>query len=272
MNMKKILLNVLTHGDESFGKRVADEIARRYPQLIGKGLDIQIANEQAYKKGQRYIDDDLNRVFPGDSNGSYEERRAYELAPIISAYDLAIDVHATESGSGDMVIVTKLDKETKKVVDHLRPKYVLYMSMRPDRSLISAAKVGIAFEMGSNEDQQTYSKTIAGIESLLSYFKLIPFKPSLAFKTRYFEVFESVPKTAGAKLTSAVKNFKRIRKDEVFALAVDGKEIMAKKDFYPVIFGSTNYEAIFGFAARLLTFKHRFARNTVGSIKARRVG
>lgn len=254
INMKKILLNILTHGDESIGKRIADEIAHRYPSLIGKNLDIQVANEQAHMKGKRYIDDDLNRVFPGNPIGSYEERRAFELVPIISLYELTIDVHATESGSGDMVIVTKLDKQTKNLLDYLQPKYVLYMNMPPDKALISVAKIGIAFEMGSNGDEKTYIKTLAGIESLLSYLKLIPVKPSLGFKTQYFEVFEPVPKSAGARLTKGIENFKCIHEGDVFAQTVDGTSVAAKEDFYPVIFGSMNYETIFGFAARPLTF------------------
>ena len=43
--MKKVLLNILTHGDELIGKKVADEIIRLYPDLIGNDLDIQIANQ-----------------------------------------------------------------------------------------------------------------------------------------------------------------------------------------------------------------------------------
>jgi len=60
--MTKILLNILTHGDELVGLKIADKIKQRHPTIIGSGLDIQIANERAYREGKRYIDKDLNRV------------------------------------------------------------------------------------------------------------------------------------------------------------------------------------------------------------------
>ncbi len=251
--MKKILLNILTHGDETVGTQVAGIITERYQSLLGNGLDIEVANERAYQEGKRHISDDLNRVFPGKQDGSYEERRAYILAPMIGSYELVIDVHATESGAEDIVIVTKLDADTKKVLRHLAPRYVLFMNMKPDTSLISVARVGIAFEMGNNADERTSQKTIKGIESLLSYADLIPHKESLGFTPEYFEVTSSVPKPPGARLKSHVLNFQLIKRGEIFAEKSDGAPIVADRDFYPVIFGSTNYETIFGFAAQLLT-------------------
>lgn len=251
--MKKILLNILTHGDELIGTKVSDAICVLYPSIVGNGLDIQIANEQAFRLKKRFVEKDLNRVFPGNPNGSYEERRAYELTSILDKYELVIDVHSTESGSEDMVIVTKFDGPTKKVLYMLSPKYVLYMNMQPDCSLISSARVGIAFEMGSDKNELTITKTIKGIECLLSHVGLIGPKESFGHSTKYFEVFDQVYKPAGAVLESNIKNFNIIHNGQVFARLANGDTISAEFDFYPVIFGNTNYETIFGFAARLLT-------------------
>ncbi|MDO8571241.1 MAG: succinylglutamate desuccinylase/aspartoacylase family protein [bacterium] len=250
MSEKKILLTIMTHGDEHIGKKVAGEVIRRHPNIIGKGLDVNIANEKAYREKKRYIDLDLNRVFPGNTTGSYEEQRALELSSIISSYDLVIDIHSTESGSGDMIIVTKLDSATKEIIDILNPKYVLLMNIKPDKSLISSARIGLAFEMGSDDDKETLAKTLVGIERILSYFKLIPNRESYGFKTEYFEVFKQMSKPAGARLEHHIKNFSLIKKGEIFARNIDNSPIIAEFDFYPVIFGSTNYETIFGFAAR----------------------
>jgi len=250
--MKKILLNILTHGDELVGLRVADEIKRRHPKIIGDILDIQIANEKAYSEGKRQIDADLNRIFPGKLDGNYEEKRACELKPIIEKYNLVIDVHSTESGSEDVVIVTKLDKPTKEFLKVLSPKYVLFMNVGLDKSLISCAKVGIAFEMGKDKDQKTFEKTVQGIEILLAHFKIISLNNSFGFETQYFEVFSQISKPAGARLEPQVKNFNLVKKDEIFARKIDGEPIIAEFDFYPVIFGNSNYETIFGFASKKL--------------------
>ncbi len=252
--MVKILLNILTHGDELAGVKVADIIRARYPEIIGHGLDIQIANERAFRSKKRYIDKDLNRVFPGNPAGCYEEIRANELKPIISSYDLVIDIHSTESGSSDIVIVTKFDLNTKEILRALSSKYVLFMNIQPDRSLISCARVGLAFEMGSDKDESTVTNTIKGIELLLSQNDLIGHKESFGFETKYFDVFGQVGKPFGSRLESDIKNFVPIPKGQMFARTADGSPIFAEFDFYPVIFGSDNYETIFGFAARPLTF------------------
>ncbi len=246
----KILLNILTHGDELVGVRVKDEILKKYPKLIGDSVDVQIANERAYQEGKRYIDQDLNRVFPGKADGTYEEKRAFELVRVVSAYDVVIDIHSTKSGLEDTVIVTKLDPATKELLQKLSPRNVLFMNMKPDRALISCARIGIAFEMGKDTHSKTVIKTTEGVEFIFSYYGLIsPVKP-FGFQTEYYEVFESVAKPAGAHLEPHVQNFKQIKTGEIFARTSDKIEIRAVYDFYPVIFGSTNYESIFGFAAR----------------------
>jgi succinylglutamate desuccinylase len=247
--MVKILLNILTHGDELAGVTVADTIRALYPEIIGHGLDIQIANEYAFRSNKRYVDKDLNRVFPGNPVGCYEEIRANELKLILASYDLVIDIHSTESGSNDIVIVTKFDSKTKETLSALSPKYVLFMNIPPDCSLISCARVGLAFEMGSDKDESTVTKTIEGVEFLLSQSGLIGPKDSYGYATKYFEVFGQVDKPQGSHLESEIKNFVPILKGQMFARTTDGNPIVAEFDFYPVIFGSNNYETIFGFAA-----------------------
>ncbi len=249
--MTKILLNILTHGDELAGLKVADTIRVLYPEIIGHGLDIQIANERAFRSSKRYIDKDLNRVFPGNPTGCYEEIIANELRSIISSYDLVVDVHSTESGSSDIVIVTKFDSNTKETLRALSPKYVLFMNILPDRSLISCARLGIAFEMGSDKAESTVTNTVKGIEFLLFQSKLIGRKEPFGLETKYFEVFGQISKSPGSLLEAEIKNFAPISKGQMFARTADGSPIFAEFDFYPVIFGNNNYETIFGFAACL---------------------
>jgi succinylglutamate desuccinylase len=248
----KVLLNTFTHGNERIGEKVSAEIRATYSSLIGKGLDIQIANEEAYRQNKRFIEVDLNRAFPGNTEGSYEERRAYQIASHINEYAIVIDVHSTESGSGDMVIVTKMDAPTRALLAYLSPKYVLFMNFSSSANLISYANIGIALEMGADSDRATFQKTMQGIERILSYAKLIDETPPLSDQSQYFEVFTQIEKPKGARLLAHVSNFILIKKGEVFARTIDGAGIIAQFDFYPVIFGSDNYETIFGFGARQL--------------------
>jgi succinylglutamate desuccinylase len=147
----KVVLNILTHGNETVGLKVAKEIQKL---KIKKGeLVVHKANELAYKQKKRFIDQDLNRSFPGNPKGNHEERLAVKILPRIALADVVIDIHSTTSGLKDALIVTRVTKAVREYVEVISPKYLLYMRATRNNALISQAKVGIAFEYGSNSDK-----------------------------------------------------------------------------------------------------------------------
>jgi succinylglutamate desuccinylase len=244
-----IILNIATHGNETIGHKVAEKLKR--VKLQSGTLKVQVANPLAYKKRKRFIDQDLNRSFPGNSNGNYERKIAAKLLPIIKSADVVIDIHSTTSGLKDALIVTKADKKTLACVKAINPKYVLLMSFTKTHALISNAKVGIAFEYGADKDQKTINKTVLGIKKLLAHLGALP---KQAFKnndkeTILFEVRESVNKPEKSKLKSSVKNYSLIKKGAVYAYDSQNQDIKAKRDFYPILFGEKNYKDYFGFAS-----------------------
>lgn len=241
----KIILNIGTHGNERIGSKVAKKIG--FLNLNKKNIIVQVANERAYKANKRFIDQDLNRSFPGKRNGNYEESRAFELTPIIKSADIVIDIHSTTSTLKDAVIVTTLNKKTLEYIKLIRPKYVLIMNATKNNALISQAKVGIAFEYGKDNDELTVNKIVKSIKKILSHLDLINFKYNdLKIKTKYFDVVSTVLKPKGYKLRKIIKNYKIVRKGEIYAEKGE-KKIHAEEDFYPIIFGEKNYKDIFGF-------------------------
>ncbi len=64
--MKNIALVVGLHGDEPFGLEVAEKFSNIIPSFIGNPL--------ALEKGVRYIELDLNRVFPGKEMGIMKKK------------------------------------------------------------------------------------------------------------------------------------------------------------------------------------------------------
>lgn len=246
----KVLLNILTHGDETVGLGVAKAIKKN---KIEKGeLRINIANELAYTRKKRFIDEDLNRVFPGKRKGNHEQMLAYKISALTKSADVVIDIHSTKSGLKDALIVTKLNNKTSEYINIINPKYLLLMSATKSNALISSAKVGIAFEYGHDKDKLALQNIIRDIEKLLSYLGLISkkFKKTKA-RTTWFDVYKEVPKIKKAQLRPTIKNYKLIKKNSVYALS--GKEkIKATEDFYPILFGKNSYKTIFGFAAKQL--------------------
>jgi succinylglutamate desuccinylase len=248
-----IILNIGTHGDEKIGFAIAKELEKL--KLIKRNFTVQIANKKACELNKRYVDQDLNRSFPGKQNGNHEQKLAYTLSPIIKSADIVIDIHSTTSDLKDALIVTKINKKTLEYIKIIQPKYVLIMSATKNNALISQAKVGIAFEYGKDKDQLALKKIVSGIKKLLKHLGLIEHMESKSnVKTSYFNVTSVVPKPKGYKLSKTVKNYKLVKKGQVYAR--QGKEVLvAKNDFYPILFGEKNYDDIFGFAGEIYPIK-----------------
>lgn len=246
----KILINILTHGDELIGLKVADRIKREYPELYGNGFDILIANEEAYKKGLRFVDEDLNRCFPGTPTGNTENVRAYEISSLLKQYEIVIDIHSTKSETRDTVIITNLTPTILETIGVVSPAHVFLMKVNPDGALISHAKNGLAFEFGNDTSDEVFEKNIKAIGAVFGKFLLNKSMAGLELNTQYYEVFRQIEKPQGARLLPYVKNFSLVSANTPFATNSDGKELSLDEDFYPVIFGQDNYETIFGFAAR----------------------
>jgi len=247
----KIILNVLTHGDERIGLRVIKEIEKL--NIDKNTLLTHIANKKAFGLQKRFIDQDLNRSFPGRKNGNYEQRLAYKISPIIKSADVVIDIHSTKSGLKDAVIVTKLNKDIKRCIEVIQPKYVLIMSVTKNTALISQAKIGLAFEYGKSSDPATLKKIVRDIKKLLCHLGVIDIKsPKRKISTQYFNVFSSATKPKGYKLLKNIKNYKLVRKGKPFA--TNGKKFLrANENFYPILFGESNYKDIFGFKGKKIS-------------------
>ncbi len=251
----KILLNILTHGDETIGLSVVRKIKKL--RINPKYLTFQLANKKAYTLKRRYLDQDLNRAFPGKKNGNSEQRLAASLLPKIKEADIVLDIHSTKSELKDAIIVTKLDEKTKNIIKIINPKYVLIMRATKKRTLISHAKIGIAFEYGKNNDQKIINAIVRDIVKLCYYFNLSTIKnPPVSKKqnrTRAFLVSSEVKKTRDDILLPNIRNYKIVRKGQAYAIR-EGEKISPKEDFYPILFGQNNYETIFGFAGKPISF------------------
>ncbi len=241
----KIILNIATHGDERIGLSVAEEIKKLH--ISKKVLIVQIANEKALRQKKRFIDQDLNRSFPGKTTGNHEQMLAYKLLPTIKSADVVIDIHSTKSELKDTLIVTKLDKKTLACVEAIKPKRLLLMSATKNNALISKAKIGIGFEYGRDNDAQVLNNTVIGIKRLLKRLIILETNiPGTKRVTAYYNVVSTVPKPPQYKLLKNIRNYKLVRKGSRYARK--GNEYLtAKEDFYPILFGEKSYKEYFGF-------------------------
>lgn len=97
-----LLLNSAVHGNEVVGVEVIRKLVEKIdPQtLCGNILAVPIVNPMGFISGDRWdpIDrQDMNRVFPGDKNGTLTERVAhFFFENIVPRADYIIDLHSAE--------------------------------------------------------------------------------------------------------------------------------------------------------------------------------
>jgi len=91
-----------THGDELEGQMVCYEVVRRinenidklngtvevYPALNPLGID-------SLMRGIPNFDLDMNRIFPGNMDGSMAEQAAFKIVEDLKGADLVIDIHSS---------------------------------------------------------------------------------------------------------------------------------------------------------------------------------
>ena len=99
---KRICIVTGTHGDELEGQMVCYEMARRlneaisslngqleiYPALNPLGID-------TIQRGIPHFDLDMNRIFPGNKEGSAAEQLEYAIIEDLKGADLVIDIHSS---------------------------------------------------------------------------------------------------------------------------------------------------------------------------------
>jgi predicted deacylase len=88
------------HGNEICGARALLELhqklsAKEIELSRGRCTLVPICNPEAYRKGERFMEADLNRVFaPSSDPKTYEARLAQELIRLVDDCDVLLDLHS----------------------------------------------------------------------------------------------------------------------------------------------------------------------------------
>jgi len=237
------------HGDELVGKRIINILAKL---KIKKGTLITVvANPKALSKKKRFIDQDLNRSFPGKKmSKKLEERIAFEIMQTIKSADYVIDIHSTSTDTQDVVIIKRRTKNIKKLLNIFKPSRVLLMPRSiGQRGFVNHCH-GISFEYGAHNSPDTFNKTLRDIKRIMVNLDMLSGKKIKIKKyMNYYTVYEAEKKPKDFKMNKDVNNFKLFKRGGVLG-KVKNKKILAKENFYPVLFGAKAYEDIMGFKAK----------------------
>lgn len=210
------------HGDEVFGQKVFE-----YYKNQLQGIRLIFANEEAYKQEQRYIDDDLNRSFPGDPKGNREEQLAAQILPHIKDVRYVLDIHTTTSGVVMTPIICNESGDVKSILNLTSSREVASMGNGiADHSLIGQVAAGVSLEF--NKD---YAKTEAALDEVKQVvFGLLNEVTHEPQERQIFDIQGSI--SADQQLEPDVANFK---KDELlggYPFLLHERSYKPKKGFY----------------------------------------
>jgi hypothetical protein len=230
------------HGDELCGKRAVDRLVDAGPS-VSAPVSLVIANEPAVDAGVRYLDEDLNRAFPGDPDGDTRESRL--AADLLAELDgtPVLDLHATVSQADPFALVHDLTPTTARLARATGVDRVVDVSYVAG-GLISHVP-GVAVECGLKGTDEAAATASVILESVLACTGVTD-GDCRESDPEVFEIFSVVE---GGDWEFLGTNFERVDEGERYARGDDG-DLRAEEPFYPVLMSTDGYEDILGYRAR----------------------
>jgi succinylglutamate desuccinylase len=255
------------HGDEPCGARAIERFVAEDP-AVERPVKLIIANEEALEEDVRYLDDDLNRVFPGDPHAdSHEQRLAHDLGREVHR-TTAFSIHSTQSYAEPFAIIDTVDAVARSILPRLPVDVAVETNNFAEGRLIEHAHT-IEVEAGLQKSEEAAENAYWLIRAFLTATNVLP-APVIAggdgavtqSQTRddrlklavpeensldVFRLLERLPKPEASEYEVIPSNFERVKKGELFARA-DDELFEANEDFYPILLSAYGYRDIFGYA------------------------
>lgn len=234
------------HGDEPCGPDAVEALLDDPPDFQ-RPVKFIIANERALERGVRYIDEDLNRAFPGDPESeSHEQRLAHRLLGELDGC-VTLALHSTQSYAHPFALVDSIDAETAESCAALPVDAVVETADYADGRLISYPGT-IEVECGLQWSETAAENARDLVTAFLSATGVLPADPEQEYDdVPVFRLTNKVPKTPASTHKVFVENFERVESGVPFASA-DETEHVAQEPFYPILMSAEGYENVFGYA------------------------
>ena len=230
------------HGDEICGKRALERNLTS-DIVVDRPVSAVVANEAAVAAGTRFVDEDLNRAFPGDPDADTHEGRL--AVDVLAELDdtIVLDLHSTVSTPEPFALFHELTPDARTLLAASGVEYAVDIS-HVDGGLIDFVD-GIAVECGTKGSEEATDNAARIVASTLAAFGVVD-GPGRDGDPVVFEVTETVD---GEGFEFVGENFVAVEAGDVFAQK-NGNALRATESFYPVLMSSDGYDDIIGFGAR----------------------
>ncbi|MFC7201985.1 succinylglutamate desuccinylase/aspartoacylase family protein [Haloferax namakaokahaiae] len=254
------------HGDEPCGARAIERFVAEDPD-VERPVKLIVANEEALEADVRYLDEDLNRAFPGDPHAdSHERRLAHDLGREVRE-TTAFSIHSTQSFAEPFAIVDTVDAVARAICPRLPVEYLVETNNFAEGRLIEHAHT-IEVEAGLQKSDQAADNAYWLIRAFLTATNVLPAptvtsdgsggddpmsadRPNLGLdeddSLDVFRLLEKIPKPEADEYEVFATNFEEVSEGEAFARA-DDETFVADRDFYPILLSAYGYADIFGYA------------------------
>ncbi|GAB7092946.1 M14 family metallopeptidase [Halolamina litorea] len=241
------------HGDEPCGVEAVERLVAEDPE-VDRPVKLIVANEEALEQGERFLEEDLNRAFPGDPDGdTHESRLASELAREVQGCTV-LALHSTQSYAEPIGVIDTVDEIARSIAPLLPVDVLIETDEHTDGRLIEHAHT-IEMECGLQGSEEAadnaywltraFLVAVNALSAPLSDGRLG--RPERD-EVRVFRLDGPISKPPGKEYDVVVPNFERVEAGERFAVA-DGEALTADEPFYPVLLSAEGYDDIFGYAA-----------------------
>lgn len=236
------------HGDEPCGFHAVETLLAERP-AVERPVKFVAANEEARELSARYVDEDLNRAFPGDPDAdTHEGRLAARLAEELAGTTV-LSLHSTQSYRGMFALVDELGGFERDVCPRLSVDAVVETGPFSDGRLFTVVDDLVEVECGYQGSEAARENAVTVTHEFLRATGVLPGdSPTQQVELPVYRLTEPVPKAAAEAYEVFASNFKRVAAGEAYALA-DEAEYVADEPFYPVLMSPYGYEDVFGYAA-----------------------
>jgi succinylglutamate desuccinylase len=239
------------HGDEPCGVVAVEALLEAEPP-VERPVKLIVANERALDRDVRYVDEDLNRAFPGSQDAeTHEGRLAHELLSEIRGCEI-LSLHSTQSHPDPFALVAELDGHARSICPYLPIEAVVETAGYSGGRLISYPDV-IELECGHQGSAVAADNAERLAREFLVAVGALPGtgEPPRHHPLPVFRLDQRIPKPEADRYEVFVGNFDRVPEGEHFATAGD-EPLVAEYPFYPILLSAHGYRNVFGYAGSLV--------------------
>ena len=239
------------HGDEPCGSVAVESLADAN-LAVERPVKLIVANERALEAGDRYVDEDLNRAFPGGPDAdTHEGRLAHELLGELRGCEI-LSLHSTRSYAAPFALVDEMDGHARSVCPYLSVEAVVETAQYSEGRLIAYPDV-VELECGLQRSAVAAENAKSLVREFLVATGVLAGDGERVrnHPLSVFRLDQRIPKETADGYEVFVENFERVAEGEAFA-AADGELLRAERPFYPVLLSAYGYENVFGYAGDLV--------------------